>query len=71
MCDCIDRIGTDLLKNHNTELRHTVPLTNTAVARVIIATEKWDTKSKQKPLTLVGSFCPFCGEKYQQEGTKP
>ena len=36
-------------------------------SRVIVSTMKLDEKKRIKPISLFASYCPFCGEKYEQE----
>ena len=65
MCNCIETVNKDIAEKFNSALRSTIPLTATGVARIILATEKADPRKHGKAVTLVASFCPICGEKYQ------
>jgi hypothetical protein len=69
MCNCIADINKSLLEmNSNTELDIPFKILYDGmppyVDKVIIKTRKRDDKNRKKPITLMGSHCPFCGEKY-------
>ena len=62
MCDCIKNVS-EKLKEHNTALKLPL-LLDGGPDRVLIETQKADSKNRKKPMNLFASFCPFCGEKY-------
>lgn len=64
MCECRQKMD-EKLKEANGRLASAFQVTkgNNLRLRYCIQTEKLD-KSKRKPVpTVVGSYCPFCGEK--------
>jgi len=64
MCDCIKQ-ACKLLASRHTEVVITIPLVRGAVSRMLIATQKThDAPRRTKPVSLVATFCPVCGEKY-------
>lgn len=64
MCNCISNINADL-KSHNTLLVFTL-LGNPP--RVIIDTTQIETgRGKKKAVAVVATYCPFCGERYEDE----
>lgn len=69
MCDCIEKTQESLKTlGKNTQL--VIPLVINRIKgvpeidRVVVATCKLDDRNKQKPITLLATYCPFCGEKY-------
>jgi hypothetical protein len=73
MCDCIEKTNqSDLHKKYHTRLCYTVPLEQGVVPRVIVKTETtFDAPKRTKAISLMASFCPFCGEKYQDAAKEP
>jgi hypothetical protein len=67
-CDCIDNFNTRLAQ-HNTRI--TLGLTRINgdwVERLTIASEQIETgRGKKKAVSVIASFCPFCGERYDPE----
>jgi hypothetical protein len=61
MCDCI-KSTNEYLAQHNTKI--TIPWLGTQ--RPFVQTEKIDGKKRNKPMMLFASYCPFCGEKYEE-----
>lgn len=64
MCDCIRTTNESLRAKYNTELVTTISFVEGQPSRVAVGTEKADSSIRGKPITLVATFCPFCGEKY-------
>lgn len=68
MCDCITLTKEALVRQgSNTELGTSILINrSTGKARTVveIATHKRDPKKREKPLGMVPTFCPFCGERY-------
>ena len=74
MCDCIAQMNEGLME-HNTELE--IPIMTSkasetaynlsASTRVVIATEKIESRKRTGPVKLFANFCPFCGEKYDTD----
>jgi hypothetical protein len=62
MCGCISDCD-NRLREHNTCLVTTL---FSRPERVAIRTDKIVSKTRKGPVTLIASFCPFCGEKYPQ-----
>lgn len=68
MCNCIEITNKALVeKDLNTQLSIAFSLKPEVPHKVIIATEKIDQKNRKKPITLIPSFCPFCGKKYEEK----
>lgn len=63
MCDCIKNTDESLL-GYNTALNLALSIKDGVPNRVIISTRKIDAKIRKGPITLVASYCPFCGERY-------
>lgn len=63
MCDCISLVN-EQLKKHNTLLNVTFPFSMTGDMRVVLSTVKYDDKKRGRPKTMIASYCPICGEKY-------
>jgi hypothetical protein len=69
MCECIETIN-EKLKEGDTNTALDIPMMlslseNTVRAdRVSIKTRKINSKSRKKAQTVMGSYCPFCGNKY-------
>lgn len=61
MCDCINMVN-DKLKESNTRLGLSLSFTG-GPNRVLLHTEKIDTKKRDRPMALCAVFCPFCGER--------
>lgn len=59
MCDCIEQVN-NLLVEHNAEL--VLPLFGER--RPFIQTEKVNGKKRGRPPLMQASFCPFCGNQY-------
>lgn len=67
MCDCIKLSNAELAKS-NTELDMPFYLNPKTPKRVQIETKKIDKKKRQGPVSLVGGYCPFCGEEIKDNG---
>ena len=67
MRTCVTEVS-EKLKDYNTEM-HLLLFLNGKKPRPLIAVEKLDPKNKKKPINVLYSFCPFCGEEYS-EATK-
>ncbi len=63
MCNCIERVNTEL-KEFNMSLD--IPFTLSKIRRCCIEAEKINPKGKKK-VRVFASFCPFCGEDYNEE----
>lgn len=69
MCNCVDRVN-EILKKRNTCL--TLPYViimdtgkpDLHAPRMMIATEKINTKIRGRARSLFAAYCPVCGEKY-------
>lgn len=59
-CACISDVNNKLAE-HNAGLVTTL---FAAPKRVVIGTNKVDSKKRGKPPYMLATFCPFCGEKY-------
>lgn len=65
MCTCIETVDADLAgRGLNTRVE--TPLFGPA--RALVRTLKADDHKRQKPAVLFATCCPFCGERYPEEG---
>lgn len=66
MCDCITSINKKL-ETRNTRVDSSFPFSfeegKVDEPRVVLSTHRADGK-RGKSLTMVASYCPFCGTKY-------
>jgi hypothetical protein len=68
MCNCIKEINAKLVEaGKNTRLD--IPITWSFIDQldaswVAIKTCKLDDSKREKPVTLLPAYCPFCGEAY-------
>lgn len=60
MCKCITKLNVSLAE-HNT-----VVLTTLFSSWALISTVKDDPKKRGKPVSVVASYCPFCGKRYPE-----
>jgi hypothetical protein len=70
MCNCIQLSEEALIHNgSNTTLDRPIMLSKVGkldvAQRVTISTCKRDPHRKEKPMRLFATYCPFCGEKYE------
>ena len=64
MCDCTDVLGRQLA-DHNTRLAYTIVVQSGSLTQLpTILTEKIDTRRRGRPMALVPSYCPFCGDPF-------
>ena len=62
MCGCISDVDNKL-REYNSALVTTL-FANPE--RVVIQTGKVNEKRRGKPMAVVATYCPFCGERYAQ-----
>jgi hypothetical protein len=68
MCNCIEEVNRKIAATgRNTELD--IPFTwnrdgSVNAPRVSIKTRKLDDVKREKPLPIIPTYCPFCGEAY-------
>ena len=65
MCNCIDLVNQKL-QDKNTKLGFTFPLFG-GPTRVDLVTVKLDPQVRIKPVTMLPTYCPFCGQPYEKE----
>ena len=67
MCNCITEIQT-YLAEHNTQVDVCIGIRENAFKflGVYLKTHKIDTHKRGQPKHVVASYCPFCGEKYEE-----
>ena len=65
MCDCMERIN-EKLKDHNGKIAMAILMpaegSNRLRSRMLVQTEKLDTKKRKPVPSVMVSYCPFCGE---------
>lgn len=68
MCECI-RLINEQLEERNTHISRKIAYKDgeLKVLGAVIETYKIDSKKRGKPFTLLASYCPFCGEKYDSD----
>lgn len=64
MCNCITQLSGQL-KAYNTAIDVSINLSSNVPVKAIVKTYKDDESKRQKAMTLIASYCPFCGEKYE------
>ena len=66
-CNCLD-LTDEALKSHNTRLGWNLqvdPKTGATRQTIAIRTELVEKKRGAKPLCLIPTFCPICGQRYE------
>ena len=72
MCDCIARTNARLKeKGINSKVVSPFILKKDlsafeSVKKCLVVTEKADDLKREKPINLLATHCPFCGEKYPE-----
>ena len=69
-CDCMTKVNTSL-KERNTRLSVSFLLTKDLSGMdclPMLAVEKIDAKIRKRPISVIPTFCPFCGNKYPRKG---
>ena len=72
-CNCLEDFDTKL-KERNTRLGVTLCIprdSGPATVRPTIVTEKVEPRKKGRAVTVLPTFCPFCGERYEPAPAKP
>ena len=66
MCNCIEMTNKSL-EEYNTKLDVTISLfPEAAVLGILVSTTKLDARKRGVAKNIVATYCPFCGEKYNQ-----
>ncbi|EGO63545.1 hypothetical protein [Acetonema longum] len=71
MCDCQNRVCTELKKAFPTARRVIMPvelLSNRIYIEATADVIGENGKLKDKKIKVMVSYCPFCGEKYPEKG---
>ena len=71
-CECID-VMNKAAAEHNTKLCETFMFSRDdkpVLLVVTLVTEKVDKKNRRK-VSLLPTFCPFCGTRYREEEPRP
>jgi hypothetical protein len=65
VCNCIALANEAFVQEgHNTMLQRALDVT-TGKSRMVVATEKIDSRKRQKAMLLIAAYCPMCGEQYE------
>ena len=72
-CKCMDTLNARLAAaGHNTKISRTFPFYENKVGMTCtITTELIEKKRGAKPLSVLPTYCPWCGVKYQGEALDP
>lgn len=72
-CDCMTTLDKKLAEGgHNTKISRTFPFYGDAVGMTCtIATQLIEKKRGAKPLSVLPTYCPFCGKKYRESPQPP
>ncbi len=69
MCYCITQVN-EFLKEHNTQIETPIAFNPNEGMKVMtamrISTVKLDSKKRVGPSAFFATYCPVCGEKYEQ-----
>jgi hypothetical protein len=65
MCSCLEETNKILAKD-NTEITFMFYLMGNKQPKALIQTQKRNPKIKGAPKRIAATFCPFCGERYDQ-----
>ncbi len=65
MCNCVEDVN-EKLKSRNTRLSQAMVFGGTKGDALMLETEQVETgRGKAKAVSMFLSYCPFCGEKYE------
>ena len=67
MCTCITKIN-EKLAEHNTQISTSLTVSRDLTTMGIglqVPTHKIDSKRRKPAMTLLATFCPFCGKKWE------
>lgn len=70
MCTCMTKVN-ESLKEHNTRLATSFVITKDLRGMdclPLLQVAKIETRSRKRPMNVIPTFCPFCGEKYPRTG---
>lgn len=65
-CPCAEQVTEALRKQGHEPVLSFRLFAGETEARAVVATQRADGARARKPLTLVATFCPFCGSKYPE-----
>lgn len=66
-CTCVETTSKEYRENHNGNLITTL----FEPQRVVLATEKFESRKRGRPPALLATFCPFCGTRYVPADQEP
>lgn len=70
MCDCTTEVDKQLAeRGSNTRLAFAMQVTEDMGLKycLLVGVEKIDKSKRKPPMLVTATFCPFCGEKFEQE----
>jgi len=67
MCNCLAQVQEHLAA-HNTQIDVGLSIRDNTIKflGVYLKTHKIDTHKRGQPKNVIASYCPFCGEKYEE-----
>lgn len=69
MCECVFK-ADERFRTRNTELVLSFNLMDERLTRPILQTRKVEPR-KRESITVLPTYCPFCGERYEPEPAEP
>lgn len=66
--DCVQRMNAALAE-HNTQIAVAISFTEPSRELIKVTTCKTDSGKRGKPMTVLATFCPFCGKSLAKETT--
>lgn len=71
MCNCISIVNAKLEVQYNSRLQTAFLFGKAGEPRVLLATEKANSKKPGSAPNLMATYCPFCGKRYEEQKDQP